>query len=56
MYSALMIPVGVLPYFYHICGTTSMWIVLGCNLWMQVRQCDAVVAKMNAKVPGQWAV
>lgn len=34
MYSAMMIPVGVLPYFYHMCGQTSMWIVLACNLWM----------------------
>ena len=34
MYSAMMIPVGILPYFYHIAGVTSMWIVLGCNLWM----------------------
>ncbi len=34
MYSALMIPVGVLPYYYNMSGTVSMWIVLGCNLWM----------------------
>lgn len=34
MYSALMIPVGILPYMYHISGITSMWIVLGCNLFM----------------------
>lgn len=34
MYSALMIPVGLLPYIYHISGTVSMWIVLGCNLFM----------------------
>jgi heme o synthase len=34
MYSAMMIPVGILPYFYHIAGSTSMWILLGCNLWM----------------------
>ena len=34
MYSALMIPVGVLPYYYKMSGTVSMWIVLGCNLWM----------------------
>ncbi len=34
MYSAMMIPVGVLPYYFHMCGQTSMWIVLGCNLWM----------------------
>ena len=34
MYSALMIPVGVLPYYYNMSGTVSMWIVLVCNLWM----------------------
>jgi len=34
MYSALMVPVGMLPYYYNISGITSLWIVLGCNLWM----------------------
>jgi heme o synthase len=34
MYSALMIPIGVLPYFYHMSGKTSMYILLACNLWM----------------------
>lgn len=34
MYSALMIPVGIMPKFFGLSGTTSMWIVLGCNLWM----------------------
>ena len=34
MYSAMMIPIGILPYFYKLSGVTSMWIVLGCNLWM----------------------
>ena len=34
MYSAMMIPIGVLPFFYHISGNVSMWILLGCNLWM----------------------
>jgi heme o synthase len=34
MYSALMIPIGVLPYQYHMCGKTSMFILLACNLWM----------------------
>ena len=34
MYSALMIPVGLLPYIYQISGSVSMWIVLGCNLFM----------------------
>jgi heme o synthase len=34
MYSALMIPVGVLPYYYNISGLVSMWIVLACNAAM----------------------
>lgn len=34
IYSTLMIPVGVLPYYYNISGIISMWIVLACNLWM----------------------
>ena len=34
MYSLLMIPVGLLPYYYGISGKTSMWIILVCNLVM----------------------
>ena len=34
IYSMLMIPVGMLPYYYNISGAVSLWIVLGCNLWM----------------------
>ena len=34
IYSMLMIPVGMLPYYYKISGITSLWIVLVCNLWM----------------------
>ena len=34
MYSALMIPVGLLPYMFHISGILSMWILLCCNLFM----------------------
>lgn len=34
MYSAMMIPVGVLPYYYQMSGVISMWICLGCNLFM----------------------
>jgi protoheme IX farnesyltransferase len=34
MYSALMIPIGLMPYLYHISGMVSMWILLGCNLFM----------------------
>jgi heme o synthase len=34
MYSALMIPVGVLPYYFDMSGIVSMWIVLACNFAM----------------------
>jgi heme o synthase len=34
MYSALMIPVGVLPYMFRMSGSISMYILLACNLWM----------------------
>lgn len=34
MYSMLMIPVGMLPYYFKISGITSMWIILGCNIYM----------------------
>ena len=34
IYSALMIPVGFLPSVTGIGGTVSMFILLGCNLWM----------------------
>jgi protoheme IX farnesyltransferase len=34
MYSTMMIPVGLLPYMNHMSGFVSLWIVLGCNLFM----------------------
>ena len=34
MYSAMMIPIGLLPYMYHISGIVSMWILLVCNFFM----------------------
>jgi len=34
VYSALMIPVGFLPYLLRISGIESMWILLICNLMM----------------------
>jgi protoheme IX farnesyltransferase len=34
MYSVMMIPVGLLPYMFHLSGMVSMYIVLACNLWM----------------------
>ena len=34
MYSMMMIPVGMLPYYFGISGITSMWILMVCNFWM----------------------
>ena len=34
MYSMMMIPVGMLPYYFKISGITSFWIVFACNLGM----------------------
>ena len=34
MYSMLMIPVGLLPYYFGISGMISLWILLVCNMWM----------------------
>ena len=34
IYSALMIPFGLMPYYTGMAGATSMWILLFCNLWM----------------------
>ncbi len=34
MYSALMVPIGLLPYYFGISGHISLWIVLVCNIFM----------------------
>lgn len=34
IYSMLMIPVGMLPYYFKISGITSLWVLLACNVWM----------------------
>ncbi|MEO6819481.1 MAG: heme o synthase [Ginsengibacter sp.] len=47
IYSMLMIPVGMLPFYVGISGTVSLWILLGCNLWM-VYVSLMLVIKMNA--------
>lgn len=37
MYSVLMIPIGILPYYFGLTGQASMWIVIGCNLFMVIQ-------------------
>jgi len=34
MYSTLMLPIGVLPYYFNVSGITSLWIIMVCNLAM----------------------
>lgn len=37
MYSVLMIPVGILPYYFGMAGQVSMWILVLANLFMVVQ-------------------
>jgi len=37
MYSVLMVPVGLLPAYYKLTGSISLWIVLVCNLFMVIQ-------------------
>lgn len=46
IYSMLMVPVGMLPYFFDISGLLAFWILLVCNLWM-VYVSIMLVIKMN---------
>ncbi len=48
IYSALMIPFGMLPYLMKIAGEPSMWILLACNLWM-VYMSIRLFLKMDVK-------
>lgn len=34
IYSMLMVPIGLMPYFFKMSGVVSMWIILLCNLIM----------------------
>ncbi|MGI8637714.1 MAG: heme o synthase, partial [Segetibacter sp.] len=48
MYAVLMIPVGMLPYYFNISGIVSLWIVLICNLFMVV-QCIRLYVDMDVR-------
>ena len=37
MYSVLMIPVGILPYYFGLTGQVSMWILVAANLFMVIQ-------------------
>jgi protoheme IX farnesyltransferase len=48
MYALIMIPCGMLPYYFGISGFVSLWIVLACNLFMVV-QCVRLYIQMDVK-------
>lgn len=47
IYSMIMIPVGMLPYFWSISGMLSFWVLLVCNISMLLLSIRLVI-KMNA--------
>jgi protoheme IX farnesyltransferase len=47
IYSTLMVPVGMLPYYFGISGLLALWILLACNLWM-VYVSIMLIIKRNA--------
>ncbi len=47
IYSMLMVPVGMLPFYFDISGIVAFWVLLACNLWM-VYVSILLVIKMNA--------
>jgi protoheme IX farnesyltransferase len=46
-YAIMMVPVGMLPYFFGISGRVSMWIVLAANLFIVI-QCIRLYLELNA--------
>ena len=48
MYSALMVPVGLLPHYFNMSGIVSMWIVLVCNVFMVLVSINLFI-KMDVK-------
>jgi len=48
MYSLIMIPCGILPYYFKMTGVVSLWIVIVCNLFMVV-QCMRLYVEMDVK-------
>ena len=48
MYAVLMIPIGFLPYYFHLTGEWSMWVVLAANIFMVV-QCVRLYQNMGVQ-------
>jgi len=48
LYAMIMIPVGMLPYYFSISDEISFWIVLACNIFIEI-QCVRSYFEMNVK-------
>ncbi len=48
LYAVIMIPAGMLPFYFNISGHISLWIVLACNIFI-VLQCVRLYIEMNVK-------
>ena len=47
-YAVMMIPVGVLPYYFGLTGTISLWIVMAANIFI-VFQCVRLYFQLDVK-------
>ncbi|MFT4152934.1 heme o synthase [Parafilimonas sp.] len=47
LYTIAMIPVGMLPYYLHVTGMVSLWIVLAANIFLLI-QCIRLLTELNA--------
>ena len=47
LYAIAMVPVGMLPYYLHITGYISLWIVLAANIFLLI-QCIRLLVELNA--------
>jgi heme o synthase len=47
-YAVMMVPIGILPYFFGICGWVSLWIVFAANIFIVI-QCVRLYFELNVK-------
>ena len=48
MYSVLMIPIGILPYYFGLTGEVSLYILIAANIFMVI-QCIRLYMSMDVK-------
>jgi protoheme IX farnesyltransferase len=47
-YAVMMIPVGILPYYFGLTGTISMWIVFAANIFLVI-QCVRLYVELDVR-------